>query len=84
METGLIVGLADPEKLTEARQACRDRDNVMFVPADPQGLIPWRDEFFSRVYAPEQEELTAEIMRVLIPGGLAYLATGTYSRPQPV
>jgi len=84
LEDGLLVGLATGEQLAGARKACRNRDNTMFTPAEPDGSIPWRDEFFSKVFAPDQEELNAEIMRVLIPGGLAYLATGTYSRPQPV
>ena len=74
---GLIVGLAPPEQIYGARKLLADFENAMFAPADPEGAIPWRDQFFTLIYAPEHREATGEILRVLAPGGRVILALAT-------
>jgi hypothetical protein len=71
---GLIVGLAPTGQIYGARKLLADFENAMFAPADPDGGIPWRDDFFTVIYAPEHREATPEILRVLAPGGRAILA----------
>jgi hypothetical protein len=78
---GLLVGLAPAEQVYEARKIVADHENTMFAPADPEGLIPWRDQFFTMIYAPHLSAITDEIRRVLASGGTAYLASTTYTKP---
>ena len=75
LTAGLVVGLAAEEQVYRARRLLADFDNVMFAPADPEGEIPWRDSFFTVIYAPMYESASDEILRVLSPGGVAYLAS---------
>lgn len=73
---GLLVALLDADAVYEARRTLKDFANVMVAPADPEGVIPWKEEFFSAVYAPHETEPTAETLRVLLPGGTAWVAGG--------
>ena len=75
---GLLVGLAPADQIYDARKTVADFENTMFAPADPEGIIPWRDHFFTVVSAPHLSEVTEEIERVLTAGGTAYLADSTY------
>jgi hypothetical protein len=67
---GLIAVLVSEEQVYEGRQLARDYDNVMFTPQEPGTGIPWRDDFFTLVYAPRSAAPAAEIARVLQPGGV--------------
>ncbi len=78
---GIVVGVLHREEVYEARRLLRDEMNVMITPADPGGVLPWRDDFFSVVYAPLLEEPSSEVLRVLVPGGTAWLAGGPVTRP---
>jgi SAM-dependent methyltransferase len=78
---GLLVGLAPAEQVYAASKTVTDFENTMFAPADPEGIIPWRDHFFTVIFAPHLEVATDEIRRVLAPGGIAYLASSTYINP---
>ena len=78
---GLLVGLASSDQIVSARRTVADFENTMFAPEDPEGVIPWRDHFFTVVFAPHLPALTDEIKRVLATGGTAYLATSTYIKP---
>ena len=80
---GLVVGLAPADEVYEARKAVNDFENTMFAPADPEGVIPWRDEFFTVIYAPHLDTVNDEMERVLTTGGTAYLASSTYTKPLP-
>jgi hypothetical protein len=63
---GLIAVIVSEEEVYEGRRLARDVDNVMFTPPGPAGSVPWRDAFFTIIYAPE---MTPEIKRVLSPTG---------------
>ncbi|HYP05583.1 MAG TPA: hypothetical protein VER03_05045 [Bryobacteraceae bacterium] len=78
---GLIVGLAPAEEVYEARKAVNDFDNCMFAPADPDGVIPWRDEFFTVIYAPHLDGVSSEMERVLTTGGSVHLSSSIYTKP---
>jgi hypothetical protein len=79
---GLLVGLASTDQVYEARKTVADFENTMFAPEDPEGVIPWRDYFFTVIYAPHLSSVTDEIQRVLASGGTAYLAGSTYTKPE--
>lgn len=78
---GLLVGLTSNDQIGSARRTVADFENTMFAPEDPEGIIPWRDHFFTVVFAPHLPSPTDEIKRVLAAGGTAYLATSTYTKP---
>ena len=67
---GILVGLVREEDVYEGRRLLRDRDNAMFTPADPAGSIPWREGFFTVIWAPGATEPTEEMRRVLTPTGV--------------
>ena len=60
---GLVVAIPEGDAVYEARASLRDYPNVMIIPADPEGSIPWRDEFFTTVYAPHADQPTREMLR---------------------
>ena len=78
---GLLVGLAPAEAVYDARKTVADFENTMFAPEDPEGVIPWRDQFFTVILAPRLVEVTDEIRRVLASGGTAFLSASTYTKP---
>ena len=77
---GIIAALLPEEQVFTGRTLMRDFDNVMFTPADAGTPIPWRDGFFTLVYAPSFQEPTGEIIRVLAAGGIAVLAASCYEK----
>jgi hypothetical protein len=69
--SGALVGMGDPQAVTEARRATADLDNVMFHPGEPEE-IPWADHHFHRVICfagPLSDAAEREVRRVLLPGG---------------
>jgi hypothetical protein len=76
----LVVGIVSADEVHDARAALRDHSNVMIVPSDPDGTIPWTHEFFSVVYAPSVAEPTSEMLRVLIAAGTLVLAGGAVQK----
>ena len=78
---GIVVGVLDREAVYNARATLRDFENVMITPAEDDGILPWKDDFFSIVYAPSLKEPTPEVLRVLAPGGTAWVATGPVTKP---
>ena len=72
---GVLVALGTRGEVDLARQSLLEFDNVMFVEGDSEH-IPWRDSYFSKVVAPPGSSPTAEVARVLAPGG-------TILRPPP-
>jgi hypothetical protein len=73
---GLVVGVLDGDSLYQARAELRDLPNVMITPSDPEEKLPWRDGFFNAVYAPGLTSPTAEMLRVVMPGGTLLVAGG--------
>jgi hypothetical protein len=71
---GLVVGIGSEDAVRSGRKAVVDYDNVMLVQESDNGQIPWQEEFFTKVIAPEHLEADAEMRRVLAPGGRTYLA----------
>lgn len=74
---GIVVGLGEDEEVRAARKALADVENVIFVAAPPEE-IPWQENFFSAVVDTEcawssPERTAREILRVLSPGGSAYV-----------
>lgn len=65
---GLLVAIGAEAEVRKARSVCADCDNVMFIPADPSGVIPWQDRFFTVVIA-RSDSLQKETSRVLVPNG---------------
>jgi hypothetical protein len=68
--SGIVAALVSEDEVYAGRRIVRDHDNVMFTPADPDGSIPWRDGFFTLIWAPGVPEPTGEMRRVLIAGGV--------------
>jgi hypothetical protein len=66
---GIAVVVVSEDDVYAGRRIVRDYDNVMFTPADSGGLIPWRDGFFTVIWAPGVTEPTPEMRRVLAPTG---------------
>jgi hypothetical protein len=77
---GLIAVLLPDEEVPAARVEFRDMENVIFTPADSDGLIPWRDGFFTVVYAPEHDKATPEMLRVIVRKGVLHLQGQTIER----
>lgn len=59
---GLAVVIDDADIVAAGRAAFRDFDNVLFVPEDPTGTLPWTDGFFTKIIAPQ---MSREMERVL-------------------
>jgi hypothetical protein len=78
LEDGLLVALVPEEQVPSIRHDLRDYENVMITPAGENGIIPWRDEFFTIVQA---NELSQEVMRVLAQGGSAWCSSGRVTKP---
>ena len=78
---GMIVGVLDRDAVYDARATLRDFDNVMITPAEEDGVLPWREDFFSVIYAPSLTAPTPEVLRVLAPGGTAWMASGPVTKP---
>jgi hypothetical protein len=76
---GLVAAIVSEDDVYEGRRMARDCDNVMFTAWDGD-IIPWRDDFFTIVYAPASVEPTPEIWRVLALGGV--LISGSEPRPK--
>jgi hypothetical protein len=72
---GIVVALVSEDEAYAGRRLVRDYENVMFTPADPEGLIPWRDGFFTIIWAPGTTEPTAEMRRVLTADGVTISTT---------
>lgn len=64
---GLLVAFGPEDAVRSARRACSELDNVMFVPADGSGMLPWQDSFFTIALIPPNSEGNAEVQRVLVP-----------------
>jgi hypothetical protein len=77
---GILVGVVERDATYEARRLLRNHPNVMITAAEADGSVPWRDDFFSVIYAPDLTEPSREILRVLAPGGTAWLAGGPVTR----
>lgn len=65
---GSLVALGTEEQVWEARRRFADLDNVMFT-AGGRDEIPWRTQTFSLILDLNPDEPTAEMTRVLAPGG---------------
>ena len=63
---GILVGMGSDEEVRAARRSLADLDNCMFIQTPEDGVIPWRDGFFSRIVTAER---TAETERVLASAG---------------
>lgn len=64
----LLVGVGGEDDVYAARRECAHLDNVMFAVGGRAG-IPWRDQYFSLILDTEGGEPTAQMRRVLAPGG---------------
>ena len=78
---GIVVAVLERDQVYEARAALRDFLNVMIAPAEENGALPWKEDFFSVIYAPGLGSATAEVLRVLAPGGTAWVASGPVTKP---
>jgi protein-L-isoaspartate O-methyltransferase len=77
---GIVVGVLDGDAVYEARRALRDHANVMITPAEADGSLPWKEDFFTVVYAPAAAEPSPEMLRVLEPGGTAWVSGGPVTK----
>jgi arsenite methyltransferase len=83
--TGMAAGLdISEEMIARARAASRDLENVLFAVGTAEE-IPWRDEYFDRIfsiesfyYYPDQPAVLRELHRVLVPGGLLFILINLY------
>lgn len=64
----LLVGIGAEEDVYAARRECASFDNVLFAPG-ARGEIPWREAYFDLILDTEGGPPTAEMERVLAPGG---------------
>jgi hypothetical protein len=64
----LLVGIGSEDAVYEARRLCASADNAMFA-AGARDAIPWRDQYFTLILDTEGGEPTADMQRVLAPGG---------------
>ncbi len=69
LTAGALVGIGTPEQVRAGRRVCAAFENVMFVEGSRQ-QIPWQEAWFSLILDPSPDEPTAEMKRVLMPGGL--------------
>lgn len=65
---GALVGLGGKDEVWEARRLCADLDHVMFVEGGREE-IPWAEAWFDVIVDEQPETPTAEMKRVLRPGG---------------
>jgi SAM-dependent methyltransferase len=65
---GALVGLGAREEVWQARRSCAGFDHVMFVEGSREE-IPWAEAWFDVIVDPQPESPTAEMLRVLRPGG---------------
>ncbi len=74
---GLVVAM-DPsdDRVRRARARHRDLDNLMFLQGRA-GEIPWKEDFFSKALSHGLPADVADVLRMLVPGGLFYLAPGS-------
>lgn len=84
LERGLMVAIGPADRVYETRRRARECINVMFIPGPPDD-VPFQSGFFSKVVSldcrwAKLATVAREIVRVLIPGGVAYLET-TESAP---
>ncbi len=69
LEGGALVGLGTRDEVYDARRVCADLDHVMFVEGSREE-IPWAEAWFDVILDPEPDAPTAEMLRVLKPGGV--------------
>lgn len=69
VEPGLIVVLAGPEDIHDARRAHANLENVMFT-SGGRDDIPWRDGSFSMILDQDPANPTQEMKRALCVGGV--------------
>jgi arsenite methyltransferase len=82
---GMAAGLdISEEMIARARAASREVENALFAIGSAEE-IPWRDEYFDRIfsiesfyYYPDQEAVLRELHRVLVPGGLLFILINLY------
>jgi hypothetical protein len=75
LNTGSLSALVPAESVPDLRRALCDVQNVLVVPEDPDGYVPWADGYFTLILAPGLTKMTPELARVLA-------ADGTWS-PSP-
>ena len=76
---GMVLAMdASPDRVQQARVRARDLDNVMFLLREA-AAIPWREDFFSKALSHGFPTDLQDVLRVLTPGGVFYLA----SEPRP-
>jgi len=63
---GVLVGLGSEEEVRAARREMAAFENVMFV-VGSRNDVPWQERWFSVIL--DAGEPTAEMLRVLAPGG---------------
>ena len=67
---GLLVVTAQGDDVYEMRRRLRDHNNVMITGSEPDGVVPWRDGFFTVVVAPSRTSVREqELRRVLSADG---------------
>jgi len=84
-EHGQAVGLdISDEMIARARTSSKGVENAMYVWGSAQE-IPWQEEYFDKVlsvesfyYYTDQSKVLEEVLRVLAPGGAAYILINLY------
>ena len=71
---GMVLAMdASPDRVQQARVRARDLDNVMFLLREA-AAIPWKEGFFFKALSHGFPPDLQDVLRVLTPGGLLYLA----------
>ncbi|GEM_PF-2321046 len=65
---GALVGLGSDEQVRAARREMAEFDHVMFI-VGSRDEVPWQEAWFSVIVDVAAGEPTAEMLRVLAPGG---------------
>lgn len=73
LSAGSLTLSAPSEAVADLRRELRDIGNVLIVPSEQDGTIPWADGYFSVLWAPHAEHAEVEFTRVLVPGGRCIL-----------
>lgn len=81
LTSGILVIHVAEERIHELRKALSDAENVMVTAEAEDAIIPWRDGFFTVIWAPELHAATPEMVRVLAPGGRFLFATPRLEPP---